>query len=104
MTQYEFLSNIYTSDFIFYAGIASKSDETQIDLDNNTIMGSISYTESDIQTILTNYWTVRREYESQFATTDLVMPDYIQDTISHTEQLVNLINNFLLTPGHQIYG
>jgi hypothetical protein len=104
MTQYEFLSNIYTSDFIFYAGIASKSDETQIDLDNNTIMGSISYTESDIQAILTNYWTARREYESQFATTDLAMPDYIQDTISHTEQLVNLINNFLLTPGHQIYG
>ena len=104
MTQYEFLSNIYTPDFIFYAGIASKSEEIQINLDDNIIMDSISYNESDIQSMLSSYWTIRRDYELQFATTDLAMPDYIQDTISHSEQLVNLINNFLLTPGHQIHG
>ena len=104
MTQYEFLSNIYTPDFMFYAGIGAKSDEVEIDFETSTIMGSFSYDQNEIQTMLHNYWTTRRNYESQFSTTDLVMPDYIQDTITHSEQQVNLINNFLLAPGNQVYG
>ena len=104
MTHYEFLSTIYTPDFMFFAGIANRSEETQIDFEASTIMGLISYDQADLQTMITNYWNVRRDYESQFSTTDLLMPDYIQDTISHSERQINLINNFLLAPENQIYG
>ena len=104
MTHYEFLSNIYTPDFMFFAGIANKSEETQIDLEASTIMSSISYEQAELQTMITNYWNVRRDYESQFSTTDVLMPDYIQDTISHSERQINLINNSLLLPENQIYG
>ena len=54
--------------------------------------------------MIINYWNVRRDYESQFSTTDLIMPDYIQDTILHSERQINLINDFLLAPENQIYG
>ena len=104
MTHYEFLSNIYTPDFMFFAGIANRSEETQIDLEASTIMSSISYEQAELQTMITNYWNVRRDYESQFSTTDILMPDYIQDTILHSERQINLINNSLLLPENQIYG
>jgi len=104
MTHYEFLSNIYTPDFMFFAGIANRSEETQIDLEASTIMSSISYEQAELQTMITNYWNVRRDYESQFSTTDVLMPDYIQDTILHSERQINLINNSLLLPENQIYG
>ena len=77
---------------MFFAGIANKSEETQIDLEASTIMGSISYVQAELQTMITNYWNVRRDYESQFSTTDVLMPDYIQDTILHSERQINLIN------------
>ena len=103
MTQYQFLSNIYTADFMFFAGCAEKIGIT-IDIESSTIQENISYNQDDIVTIIQNYWINRKEYESQFSTTDLVMPEYVQDTITHSEQQINAINNDLLPIEKRIYG
>ena len=103
MTQYQFLSDIYTADFMFFAGCAEKIGIT-IDIESSTIQENISYNQDDIVAIITNYWTKRREYESQFSTTDLVMPEYVQNTITHSEQQINAINNDFLSVEKRIYG
>jgi len=103
MTQYEYLSEIYTAEFMFFAGCAEKIEIT-IDIESSTIQETISYNQDDVVAIIQNYWTKRREYESQFSTTDLVMPEYVQDTITHSEQKINAINNELLPPEKRIYG
>lgn len=103
MTHYQFLSEIYTVDFMFFAGCAEKIGIT-IDIESSTIQETISYNQDDIAIIIQNYWIKRREYDSQFSTTDLVMPEYVQDTITHSEQQINAINNELLPPEKRIYG
>ena len=103
MTQYQFLSEIYTPEFMFFAGCAEKI-EIIIDIESSTIQENISYNQDDIVTIIETYWTKRKEYESQFGTTDLEMPEYIQNTITHSEQQINAINNDLLPPEKRIYG
>ena len=103
MTHYQFLSEIYTAEFMFFSGCAEKAEIT-IDLESSTIMQNISYNQDDVVAIIENYWTKRREYDSQFSTSDLEMPDYIQDTITHSEQRINAINNELLLPEKRIYG
>lgn len=103
MTHYQFLSEIYTLDFLFYTGCAGR-DDVETDFVECTIMGTISYTHDEIIDIITNYWTVRRNYELQFSSTDLVMPDYIQDTLTHSQQQINYLNNFLLPPEKRIDG
>ena len=103
MTQYQFLSEIYTPEFMFYSGCAEKA-EIIIDIESSTIQENISYNQDDIVVIVETYWTKRREYESQFSTTNLEMPDYVQDTITHSEQKINAINNELLSPEKRIYG
>ena len=103
MTQYHCLSNIYKADFMFFAGCAEKIGIT-IDIESSTIQENISYNQDDIVTIIQNYWIKRREYESQFSTTDLVMPEYVQDTITHSEQQINAINNDFLPIEKRIYG
>jgi hypothetical protein len=103
MTQYEYLSEIYTANFMFYAGCAQYPGVV-IDLESSTIMGSLTYDQQDVITIIENYWDKRKIYESQFSTTDFVMPDYVQDTITHSEKQVNAINNELLPPEKRIYG
>ena len=103
MTHYQYLSTIYTPDFLFYAGCAQQPN-ILIDLESSTIMESFSYDQNDVVSIIQNYWSTRTTYESQFGTTDLVMPDYIQDTISHSEKQINAINNELLSPENRVYG
>ena len=103
MTQYQFLSEIYTPEFMFYSGCAEKIEIT-IDIESSTIQENISYNQDDIVAIIETYWTKRKEYESQFSTTGTEMPEYIQDTITHSEQKINALNNELLSPEKRIYG
>ncbi len=103
MTQYQFLSEIYTPEFMFFSGCAEKAEIT-IEIESSTIQTNISYNQDDIVTMIQNYWMKRKEYESQFSTTDLEMPEYVQDTITHSEQKINAINNELLPPEKIIYG
>ena len=47
MTQYQFLSEIYTPEFMFYSGCAEKA-EIIIDIESSTIQENISYNQDDI--------------------------------------------------------